>query len=145
MSAHTPTHTASSAFDRPGWRPPSLVLEIGLWIAQGLLAIGLGAAGAIHAFAPMAELSRGLPWTAAAPAELVRAIGAFEVLAAFGIILPTLTRKWPALTPLSAMVFAVIQLIAIAIHAHVGDLSAALPTNLAILAASAFVAWGRRP
>jgi hypothetical protein len=119
------------------------VVEIGLWLAQGLLAIGLGAAGAIHAFAPMAELNRGLAWTAAAPAELVRAIGAFEVLAAFGVILPSLTRKWPALTPLAAAVIGAIQVIELLIHAHVGDVASALPTNLGILAAAVFVAWGR--
>jgi putative oxidoreductase len=49
-------------------------LHVGLWVAQGLLALAFGMAGAMTTFTPIAELATSLPWALDVPAALVRFI-----------------------------------------------------------------------
>jgi hypothetical protein len=44
------------------------------WVAQGLLALAFGMAGAMKTFTPIAELATSLPWVLDVPAALVRFI-----------------------------------------------------------------------
>ena len=66
-----------------------------------------------------------------------------ELAGALGMILPAATRILPWLTPLAALGFAVIQVLAIGTHALLGETAQTLPINLVLLALSLFVAWGR--
>jgi hypothetical protein len=116
---------------------------ISLWIAQILLAIAFGSAGVMKSMLPIAKLAAMLTWPGDLPLWLVRFIGVAELWGAFGMILPAATRIAPALTPLAALGFVAIQLLAIAFHATRGELAMALPVNLVLLTLALFVWWGR--
>lgn len=120
-----------------GWR-------IGLWSAQIALAVLFGLAGAMHAFmTPEAMAQMGAGWALGAPVWLVRFIGLCELAGAAGVILPALTRIMPFLTPLAALGFAVIQILAMIVHTARGEIAMTAPINLALLGLSLFVLWGR--
>lgn len=130
------TDLTSGATGRNWW-------TIGLWAAQALLALAFGAAGVMKLLTPVAELGAMMNWVTVSPEWLVRFIGAAELLGAIGVILPALTRILPWLTPLAALGFAIIQVLAIGTHASLGEIAMTLPMNLLLLALSLFVAWGR--
>lgn len=116
---------------------------IGLWVAQVGLAAMFGMAGFNHAAVPIPALaSMGMGWAADAPEWLVRVIGIAEIAGALGMILPAATRILPRLTPLAALGFVVIQVLAMGVHVTRGEFGV-LAFNLVLLAAAAFVAWGR--
>ena len=116
---------------------------IGLWVAQVLLALAFGAAGVMKLMTPLDQLGTMMNWVTVTPEWLVRFIGTVEILGALGMILPALTRVLPWLTPLAALGFAVIQVLAIGTHASLGETAATLPVNIVLLALALFVAWGR--
>ena len=81
----------------------STALHVTLWMAQLLLALAFGMAGIMKSTQPVAELAVAMSWTADVPAALVRFIGASELAAALGLVLPAATRIRPLLTPLAAI------------------------------------------
>ncbi|MCC5621586.1 DoxX family protein [Nostoc sp. CHAB 5715] len=117
--------------------------SIGLWVAQILLAVAFGGAGIMKLFQPIEALGAMMNWVNVSPELLVRFIGLVEIAGALGMILPALTRILPGLTPLAALGFAVIQVLAIGVHAWLGETAMSLPMNLVLLALSLFVLWGR--
>ncbi|TIQ29637.1 DoxX family protein [Mesorhizobium sp.] len=136
MSEHTMATKAAPA--------PNRALAIGLWSAQVTLAGIFGMAGVSKSFLSPADLvAMGVNYATELPEWLLRFIGASELLGAIGIILPALTRILPRLTPLAALGFVTILVLAIGFHAARGDLATALPFNLALLGLSLFVVWGR--
>lgn len=116
---------------------------ISLWVAQILLALAFGAAGLMKLFQPIEALGAMMNWVNVSPAWLVRFIGFVEIAGALGMILPAATRILPWLTPLAALGFAVIQVLAIGTHASLGETAQSLPANLVLLALSLLVLWGR--
>lgn len=126
--------------DRPAGRSK---LNIALWVVQVLLALAFGAAGLMKISQPYEALGAMMAWVNTSPEWLVRFIGAAEVAGALGVILPAATRILPLLTPLAALGFAVIQVLAIGVHANLGETANSLPVNLILLALSLFVVWGR--
>ena len=118
-------------------------LNIWLWIAQLLLALGFGFFGFTKATGDLATLAQMMTWIPAVPPALVRFIGVAELLGAAGMILPAITRIRPSLIPLAALGFAVIQMLAIAMHAVRGETAMTIGLNLPLLALALFVAWGR--
>jgi putative oxidoreductase len=117
----------------------SMRLTVVLWILQAFLALFFAlASGAPKLFLPMDMVPLPLPL----PELFVRAIGVCEVLGALGLILPSVTRVKPGLTPLAA-----ICLTALTICAATYQLLAQQPANavfaLAMGAVAAFVAYGR--
>jgi putative oxidoreductase len=130
------TDVTSGTTGRNGW-------NIGLWVAQGVLAFFYGYAGFTKLSQTMESLgAMGMSYALDFPELLTRFIGTMEVLGAIGIILPALTRIQPRLTPLAALGFSLIQLLAMAVHITRGEFGV-LPMNLVLLALSLFVAWGR--
>ena len=121
---------------------PSKALHISLWVAQVLLAIMFLMAGFMKLAQPIEELSKSLPWTAQVPEALVRFIGLAELLGALGLILPSLLRIKPFLTPWAAAGIAVIMVLAAIFHISRGE-NAAIGMNLIMALLAAFVAWGR--
>lgn len=117
--------------------------NIGLWAAQVALALVFGASGVMKLLQPVDALAASMEWVAHVPAALVRFIGFAELAGAIGMILPVATRILPRLTPLAALGFAIIQVLAIGVHAWLGDLAESIPLNLALLGLSLFVIWGR--
>jgi hypothetical protein len=59
------------------------------------------------------------------------------------MVLPMWTGILPWLTPLVALGFAVIQVLAIGVHHRRNEMAQALPINLVLLGLSLFVLWGR--
>ncbi len=117
--------------------------NIGLWVAQTLLAAIYVMAGFMKLTQSIdALVASGMGYAGDYPELLTRFIGTAEVLGAIGIILPALTRIMPRLTPLAALGFSVIQVLAMGLHIMRGEF-AVLPINLILLALSLFVLWGR--
>jgi len=76
------------------------------------------------------------------PGAFLRFIGVVEVLGAVGLILPSLLRIRPGLTPLAACGLVIIMIGAVWITVAGGDVtSAVIPLLVGLLAAS--VAYGR--
>ena len=131
------TDVTSGATGRTGW-------TIGLWVVQVLLAAVYAFAGFNKVSQPMDALAAmGMAYAIDYPDLLTRFVGTMELLGAVGIILPALTRIMPGLTPLAALGFSAIQVLAIGLHAMRGESAQTLPMNLVLLALSLFVLWGR--
>jgi uncharacterized membrane protein YphA (DoxX/SURF4 family) len=123
---------------------PGKAITISLWVAQVLLALLFGMAGVMKTFMPVpALIANGINYAADLPLWLLRFIGVAELSGAVGVVLPALTRIKPRLTPLAALGFVTIQVLAIGFHAKRSELSMALPLNLVLLSLSLFVWWGR--
>lgn len=121
---------------------PSKALNIALWVVQVLLAVMFLMAGANKLFQSIAELSKMLPWVTEVPEELVRFIGISELLGGLGLLLPSILRIKPNLTPLAAIGLAVVMVLAAIFHISKGEASV-IGINFVIMALTLFVAWGR--
>jgi putative oxidoreductase len=133
MTTHASTSPARPAVQ-------GRALHIGLWVAQGLLAVAFAMSGLMKLGTPYAELAAKFAWARAAAEPLVKFIGVVEVAGALGVILPSLTRIKPMLTPLAAAGFVVIMILATALHLRLGEVP--FP-NFILGGLAAFVAWGR--
>jgi uncharacterized membrane protein YphA (DoxX/SURF4 family) len=119
-------------------------LNIGLWVAQVLLAVAYVMAGSMKLSQPMTGLAAmGMGYATQLPELFVRFVGLMEVLGAIGLIAPAATRILPFLTPLAAAGLAFVQVSAIVLHATRGETAMTLPVNLVLLALALFVLWGR--
>ena len=119
-------------------------MNIALWIAAALLALALLAAGLGKLFSSKEKLSANprMAWTGDFSAGTIKLIGALEVLAALGLILPGITGIAPILVPLAAVGVVLIMLGAIITHARRKE-TAQLVGPVVLLALAVFVAWGR--
>lgn len=117
-------------------------LHITLWIVQVLLGAMFIMAGGMKSFQPIPELAKMLPWAAAVPSALVRFIGLSELLGGLGLLLPSLLRIKPQLTPLAASGLALVQVLAAFFHVSRGETSV-IGTNFVLLLLAVFIAWGR--
>jgi putative oxidoreductase len=133
--------SAAVAKDAP-FGKPSKGLNIGLWVAQVLLAMMFCAVGYMKAFMPLDQIAKTFVWVPAVPAGLVRFIGFAELAGALGLILPSATRIQPKLTPLAALGLATVVLLGAGLHFSRGE-GALTPTNFVLAALGIFVAWGR--
>jgi putative oxidoreductase len=117
-------------------------LNIALWVVQFLLFAAFGMAGFMKATAPISELSKNMPWVPRFSPGMVRFIGIAELCGALGMILPSLSRIKPMLTPLAGLGLTVVMVLAAGHHLMNGEAKMA-PIPLALGALAAFVAWGR--
>jgi uncharacterized membrane protein YphA (DoxX/SURF4 family) len=131
------TQAAASVLSRR-----SKVWASSLWLAQILLAVVFGMAGAMKATAPVATLAQQMVWPGDVPAWLVRFIGVSELAGALGLILPAATRVTPGLTPLAALALVAVMLLAAVFHIARGEWQA-LPMNVVLGGLAVFIAWGR--
>ena len=116
---------------------------ITLWIVQILLALFYGWAGFMKlTMAPQALVEIGLTYATDVPHGLLQFIGTCELAGATGLILPSLLRIKPSLTPAAAVGLTAIQLLAIPFHLSRGE-AQVLPMNFVLLALSVLVIWGR--
>jgi uncharacterized membrane protein YphA (DoxX/SURF4 family) len=120
---------------------PARGLSISLWIAQILLALVFGFAGAMKILTPIEELAKNAAWIKDS-AFLIRFIGTSELAGALGMLLPSLTRIKPKLTSLAAVGLVVIMVLATGFHLVRGE-AKVIPMTLLLGAMAAFVAWGR--
>jgi uncharacterized protein (DUF2141 family) len=113
-----------------------------LWTAQVLLAVLFAIVGIMKASLPLPDLFRVFPWTSAAPALFVRFLGAAELAAALGLVLPMATGILPGLTAFTARIVTVVMILGTAVHGARGEWSI-VPVPLLVGALSAAVARGR--
>src|SRR4051812_23210953 len=105
-----------------------------LWICQGILALAFFYSGINKAVLSEQQLiAKGQTGVANLSTPVIRFIGISEVLGAVGIIVPLLTNIWPVLTPVTAICFAVIMLLAAPIHYRLHE-PRNVATNLFLLA-----------
>jgi uncharacterized membrane protein YphA (DoxX/SURF4 family) len=116
-------------------------MDTALWVAQAFVALAFAFHGYQLAFA--LEKMRGrVVWPRDVSDQLLRPIGMLEILAAFGLVMPTLTRVLPWLTALAAAGIVVLMLFAIVFHIRRREwFNIAL--NVVFLVMSAFIAYGR--
>jgi hypothetical protein len=119
-------------------------MNLALWIAQGFLAVLFLVGSSTKLFVPkekMAGMGATSRWVEDFSPGTLKAIGALELLAAAGLILPAVLDIAPVLVPLAAtgaaLLFAGAAIMRLRRHEvyFVGD--------LVYLAVAAFVAWGR--
>ena len=114
-----------------------------LWAGQILLAVAFLYSGICKSIYSEKQLiDMGQTGVAGFSAGVIRFIGVSEILGFAGILLPWWTRILPVLTPVTAVCFAVIMIMAAAIHYKLKE-----PRNVAInimlLTVSILVAAGR--
>ena len=110
-----------------------------LWILQILLGLLFLFSGSMKFVMSVAEMTKDMP---SMPGWFLHFIGVMEILGGFGLILPSLLRIRPALTPLAAACLVIIMSGATAITlGTMGFGAAMLPLIVGILCV--FVAYGR--
>lgn len=118
-------------------------MNLALWIIAGLLAAAFLAAGIMKLTQPKETLATsGLAWTEDFSPGAVKAIGALEVLAAIGLILPAALDILPVLVPVAALGLVALMVGAMVTHARRKE-TPALAINLVLLALAAVVVVGR--
>jgi hypothetical protein len=121
-----------------------MTMNQALWIVAGLLAAAFFAGGIAKLVIPKERFPTvpSTGWANDFSAGAFRALGALEVLAALGLILPAVTGIAPVLVPLAAL----------GLVAYMGGATATrlrrreygiMLGDLVFLALAAFVAWGR--
>ncbi len=115
-------------------------MRILLWIIQVLLALLFIFAGTMKFVIPVAEMNRHAP--VVLPGIFLHFIGLCEVLGGIGLVLPSLLRIKPGLTPLAASGLAIITLGATVITLIGGMIPQAI-FPLVVCVLSIFVAYGR--
>lgn len=121
-----------------------------LWTSQVLLALVFFYSGVNKlVLTREALVVKGQTGVTGFETPMIRFIAICELLGALGIILPWWTGVASALTPVAAVCFAVVMLLAAAVHYRLFRKTAIkkerknIGTNLVLLLLSLFVAWGR--
>ncbi len=115
-------------------------MNILLWILQILLAALFLFAGIVKLVMPIEQLTAGMK--VPIPGSLLIFIGVLEVLGGLGLVLPSLLKIKPILTPVAAIGLAIIMIGAVVVTLMGGDVLPALsPFIVGVLCM--FVAYGR--
>lgn len=118
-------------------------MNIVLWVIAALLAVVFLAAGTSKLTkAPQDLVDSGMEWAGSWNPAAIKALGALQVLAAIGLIVPPLVGIAPILAAFAATGLALVMGGAVVIHVqrkeypHIG-------INVVLLILAAVVAWGR--
>ncbi|PUA81221.1 DoxX family protein [Nocardioides currus] len=117
-------------------------MDVVLWIIAGLLAVAFLAAGATKLTQPKDKLAQNMGWVEDFSPNAVKAIGALEVLAAVGLVLPAALDIVPVLTPLAALGLVLVMIGAAVTHARRQE-TQMIVVNVVLGVLAAIVAWGR--
>lgn len=120
-------------------------MNLALWIVAGLLTVAFLVSSTTKLFVPkekLAALHAAAEWTRDFSPGALKAIGALELLAAAGLILPAALDIAPVLVPLAATGAVLLFAGAVITRLCRGERRTIVP-DLAYLALAAFVAWGR--
>ena len=118
-------------------------MNVVLWIIAVILAVAFLASGAmklVKSKEQLVEADQG--WAGDFSPGLIKTIGALEVLAAIGLILPALLDIAPVLVPLAALGLVMVMAGAVVTHARRQE-TQMIVVNLVLLVLAAVVAWGR--
>lgn len=115
--------------------------DTALWIAQGFLAVVFVGAGLIKLTQPREQLAAGhMEYAEDLTDGQMKAIGATEVLAAIGLILPPAIDVAPILAPIAAVGIVLLMIGAIATHLRRGGELSSVVLNVVLGAVAVFVA-----
>ncbi|MET8233823.1 DoxX family protein [Micromonospora sp. NPDC005298] len=128
-------------------------MNVALWAIQILLAAIFAGAGLAKLTQPKEKLRDPMRWVDPVPPSQVKALGAVEVLAALGLVLPPLTGIATVLTPLAAVGLVIVMIGGILVHLRDmnkpdnqdrrrTEIQGAI-TCAVLLVLAAVVAWGR--
>lgn len=119
-------------------------MNIVLWILAGLLAAMFLAAGSMKLAQPKEKLaaSPNMAWAGDFSPGLIKMIGALEVLAAIGLILPAALDIVPVLVPLAAVGLVLLMIGAAITHARRKE-TLPIVMNVVLIVLAGVVAWGR--
>jgi uncharacterized membrane protein YphA (DoxX/SURF4 family) len=120
----------------------SKALNIGLWVAQLLLAASFIWAASLKLFQPTDKLAQMWPWVSQVPNGLVKVTGLVDLLGGLGLILPGLLRIQTKLTYISALCIVALMVVASIFHITRGETSQ-IGANIAFAILAIFIAWGR--
>ena len=115
-------------------------MQLALWIASGLLAFAMVAAGTLKLVTPRVKLMEKFKWAATWSDGNVKLLGLAEVLGGIGLIVPRVTGILPILTPIAALCIVVLMIGAVKTHIDYKEPVVA-PGILALL--GVFIALGR--
>lgn len=119
----------------------SKVLNVLLWIAQGLIALTLIWAAYAKLFQPIEETAKMLPWALDNPG-LLTFTGIIDLLGGIGIILPAALKIQPKLSVFAAYGTIALMIAASIFHISRGEASL-IGMNIFFLILAVFVVWGR--
>jgi hypothetical protein len=118
-------------------------MNVTLWVLQGLLALAFSAAGLLKLLKPRDQLIETLgEWVRDFPAALLKPLGALELAAAAGLVLPPATGIIPILAGLAGAGLVIIMVGAVVVHLRRREVSNVM-VNLVLGVVAATVAWGR--
>lgn len=120
-------------------------MNLTLWIVAGLLAVAYLFAGSgklIVSKERISAMSSGARWVDDFSAGAVKTIGALEVLAAVGLILPAVLGIAPVLVPMAALGLVMLMTGAVITRIRRHEFTY-MVVDLVYLALAGFVAWGR--
>jgi hypothetical protein len=99
-------------------------------------------AGTMKATQPIEQLSLSMSWVKDFSTGMVRFIGLSEILGAIGLLLPSLLRIKPILTPIAALGLIIVMIAAFVYHILNAEY-ALLGVNIFLGAIAGFIVWGR--
>ncbi|HEV3472364.1 MAG TPA: DoxX family protein [Actinomycetota bacterium] len=118
-------------------------MNLFLWIVASLLAIAFLGAGAMKLTQPREKLAAsGMGWTEDFSPRVVKTIGALEVLAGIGLILPPALDMAPVLAPVAGIGLVLLMLGAAATHLRRKE-TPMIGANAVLIALALVVVWGR--
>jgi hypothetical protein len=119
----------------------SSFMNIALWVMQVLLAWIYGSA-AFRKLFQLEKVRANQEWARQSSNGYIRFVAVSQLLGVLGMLLPIPTGIFPWLTPLAAIGFCIIQVLAAGWHIRLKEYKV-LPVNLFLFALSLFVAVGR--
>lgn len=117
-------------------------MNVVLWIVQGLLAVAFAGAGVLKLTKPRSELQPRMPYVEDFSDGTIKLVGAMELLAAIGLVLPWLTGIATVLTPLAASGLVLVMVLAALTHLRRKEYPG-IGFNLLLGGLALFVALGR--
>jgi len=118
-------------------------MNVLLWVVAGFLAFCFLLTGLLKLTRTREQLVEvGLGWAQDFSARTVKLIGALEVLAAVGLILPAVTGIAEVLVPVAAIGLVLVMIGAISTHVRRREPTLVV-VNAVLLFLAAFLAWGR--
>jgi uncharacterized membrane protein YphA (DoxX/SURF4 family) len=117
-------------------------MNVVLWILAAVLAVAFLFSGITKLSQPREKLAAQMGWVEDFSPQTVKVIGALEVLAAIGLILPAVLNIVPVLVPLAATGLVALMVGAALTHRRRREY-AIIAVNLVLLIMAAVVAWGR--
>jgi uncharacterized membrane protein YphA (DoxX/SURF4 family) len=118
-------------------------MDITLWILQGLLAAVFAGAGLLKLTRPLESLAATLGgWVHDVPLPVIRTVGALEIAAGFGLILPGALDIAPFLTWLAAAGLIATMIGALVVHARRHE-PREVAVNVVLVVLASVIVWGR--